>query len=149
MDNDMGFYNKYIFLNNSYLTKHIARKTFIENKKKVQNVNKIIDNEINSELSKQMIRNSLVTLKRNMYLNTNKKIIEKDTSIFTKTKTVTTEFSTPHIELKDKQTNTNKISCNEAKSLNKFDKSTNTTPKSIRKFNSNNATLTKRIEKCI
>ena len=70
----MGFYNKYIFLNNSYLSIHIARQIYQKNKK-----SKNIDELIDTELDKQKIKNSLTNIKQKVQkkISSRKKIVIK------------------------------------------------------------------------
>lgn len=70
----MGFYNKYIFLNNSYLSIYIARQIYQKNKK-----SKNLDDKIDTELDKQKIKNSLTNIKQKVQkkISDRKKIVIK------------------------------------------------------------------------
>lgn len=125
--NDIGFYNKYLLLNNSYLVKHIVWNTVKKNKES-KNINKIID----KELEKSKIKSST---------NLSKPKVSK--------------LLRSSLDLKkflNKETNTELISeCNKATNteiVNKFDKKTNTEViKSKVKFlNNENGSLINRIK---
>lgn len=124
---DIGFYNKYLLLNNSYLVKHIVWSTVKKNKES-KNLNKIIDRElenVKNASSKNVSKPKVSKLLRSS-LET-KKSFDKETN-------------TELISKCNKQTNTEII--------NKFDKKTNTEIiKSKVKFLSNeNGSLFNRIK---
>lgn len=151
----MGFYNKYIFLNNSYLSMHIARQTYQKNKD-YKNINDIIDIELN----KQKIKNSLTTIKQKVQ---KKKTIKKKIIItIPKVNSVNkTEENIPKKKTIKKENYVNKTEENilkkkTIKKLNIPKKERNEneikvkilSPKKEKekvKFNSNNASITNRI----
>ena len=77
---DIGFYNKYLLLNNSYLVKHIVWNTVKKNKES-KNLNKIIDKEL--EKSKVMHSKTLSKPKVSKLLRSSfevKKLVDKSTN---------------------------------------------------------------------
>ena len=140
----MGFYNKYIFLNNSYLSMHIARQTYQKNKDS-KNVNDIID----SELDKQKIKNSLTNIKQKVQ---KKKTIKKKIIIITpkvnsvkkiQEKTVKKDKKIDDKLIK-KQTKP-KVSIDEDEIKVRIVSPKKEKINEKRKFNSNNASITNRI----
>ena len=140
----MGFYNKYIFLNNSYLSMHIARQTYQKNKDS-KNVNDIID----SELDKQKIKNSLTNIKQKVQ---KKKTIKKKIIIITP-KVNSVKKIEEKIVKKDKKINDKlikkqmkpKVSIDEDEIKVRIVSPKKEEIKEKRKFNSNNASITNRI----
>ena len=97
---DIGFYNKYLLLNNSYLIKHIVWNTVKKNKES-KNLNKIIDRELEKSkvmhsktLSKpkvsKLLRSSL-ELKKSVDKATNTETISKCNKV-TNTEVIKTKF---------------------------------------------------------
>ena len=67
--NDMGFYNKYILMSNSYQINYLVRKVVKNNKNKCNvNLNKLIEKEI---------KNKLVTKKKVKFKNVNENTSKK------------------------------------------------------------------------
>ena len=126
-----GIYNKYIFNNNSYLSLHIVRETYRNNKKK-KNISNLIDSELQKEQVNQNIKNSV----RNIKL----KASIKRTNFFKRNNKSTNTC----IEKFDKATNTSplKININDVNCLTKIMKKNMIISK---EFNSNNATLSNRL----
>ena len=77
---DIGFYNKYLLLNNSYLVKHIVW-SIVKKNKESKNLNKIIDRELenvkkksfdketNTELISKCNKTTNTEIKRTKFLN--------------------------------------------------------------------------------
>lgn len=115
---DIGFYNKYLLLNNSYLVKHIVWNTVKKNKES-KNLNKIID----KELAKTKITQS------------------KNAQCKTLSKPKVSNLLRSSFEVKklvDKTTNTLVV--------NKVDKDTNTEIKRRKFLNNENASLFNRLK---
>ena len=131
MKKEFGFYNRFIYDNNSYLSLHVIRETYRNNKKR-KNVNKIIDNELESVKTNQNVKNSLKNIKLKASikrLNLHKK---NDKSVNT------------FIETFDKSTNTYPLEIN-IENANYLSKLTKSEIIASNKYNSNNATLSNRI----
>jgi hypothetical protein len=124
---DIGFYNKYLLLNNSYLVKHIVWNAVKKNKKS-KNINKIIDKELEKSKIKSSINLSKPKVSKLLRSSLDlKKVLNKETN---------TELTSKC----NKETNTEIV--------NKFDKETNTEViKSKVKFlNNENGSLINRIK---
>mgnify|MGYP001369378281 CR=1 FL=1 len=150
----MGFYNKYIFLNNSYLSMHIARQTYQKNKD-YKNINEIIDIELN----KQKIKNSLTTIKQKVQKKKTikKKIIitipkvnsvnktEEKTAKKIEEKTVKKDKKINYKSITTKKQMKPKVLIDEDEIKVKIVSPKKEEIKEKRKFNSNNASITNRI----
>jgi hypothetical protein len=124
---DIGFYNKYLLLNNSYLVKHIVWNAVKKNKKS-KNINKIIDKELEKSKIKSSINLSKPKVSKLLRSSLDlKKVLNKETNTKLTSKC-------------NKETNTEIV--------NKFDKETNTEViKSKVKFlNNENGSLINRIK---
>ena len=126
-----GVYNKYIFNNNSYLSLHIVRETYRNNKKN-KNINKLIDFALQKEKINQNVKNSI----RNIKLKASIKRIN-----FFKRNNKSTNTC---IETFDKATNTSPLEIN-IEDVNYLTKIMKKNIIISKEFNSNNATLSNRL----
>jgi|SaaInlStandDraft_7_1057024.scaffolds.fasta_scaffold115925_2 hypothetical protein len=69
MDNSSGFYNKYIYTNNSYLSLHIIRQT-IKNYGTCKNINDHIDAALSNNYYKQNLKIIKEKVQNKKYLRT-------------------------------------------------------------------------------
>jgi len=128
-NNDLGLYNKYIYGNNSYLSLYVIKKTY-KNHKNSDNLYDCIDNALKYDHYKEFYTKKKYNLKEN-------KVSFKENKI---------SFKDMNVTKIDSFTNTSPKSNNE-KGINTdtiitFDKSISASKKL---FNSNNATISKRI----
>ena len=174
-ESNLGFYNKYIFTNSSYLSLHIARNTY-RNNPYSKDIDTLIDdalqnNYMNSKLVN--IKNKVQNKKIRFIISDNNLITKKDDCINTDniimnkyTNTIPINKYT-NINQMNKYTNTipinkytninqmnkytNTIPINKYTNINQMNKYTNTSPilyyrkSPMNKINSNNASLTNRI----
>jgi len=124
---DIGFYNKYLLINNSYLVKHIVWDTVKKNKDN-KNLNKIIDEELN----KKIINKPKYECKTKPKIS---KLLRNDIIV----KNVSHKITNTDIIYKiDKTTNTGNVD--------KIDKSTTTKIKQYKFFNNENGSLYNRLK---
>jgi len=126
-NNELGIYNKYIFNNNSYLSLHIIKKTF-KNNKNSNNLYQLIDDALSKSLDLRNKFNCTSTCKQKK-----KKVYFKQIYYY-----------------KDKSTNTDQIILNDKSTNINFNSRSNLLKSSERNlFNSNNASIRNRIKKFI
>ena len=131
MRREFGFYNRFIYDNNSYLSLHVIRETYKNNKKR-KNVNKIIVDELEKVKTYQNIKKSVKNIKLKALIKRINFNNQNDKSVNT------------IIEKIDKSTNTYPLEIN-IENVNYLTKLTRSEIVESNKYNSNNATLSNRI----
>lgn len=129
--NEIGIYNKYIFGNKSYLSLHIVRETYKNNKNK-KNVYDIID----KNLKLKAIKNKIYQKKKKVCFNNN--IIKKEDKSINNVCMLEEKATNTENLYEDKSTNTSSY-------IIITEKSNDKNLKEIKKFNSNDANLNNRI----
>jgi len=126
---DIGFYNKYLLMNNSYLVKHIVWDTVKKNKNS-KNLNKIIDQElVEKKISKPKPNYEYKNISKVSKLLRNNIIIKNVSDKW---------INTENIIKIDQSTNT--------KNVNKLDKTTSTEIKKYNFLNNENGSLYNRLK---